>query len=78
MFPIFVGSVHNFGKTDDDIIQGVLVLALFSEKVLISNRCISGLMPNLIKKSWTDCNIELIQSMGQKIHIKGNKDGKYE
>ena len=27
---------------------------LFSEKVLISNRCIGGLMPNLIKKSWTD------------------------
>ena len=28
-------------------------MSLFSEKVLISNRCISGLMPNLIKKSWT-------------------------
>ena len=31
---------------------------LFSEKVLISNRCISGLIPNLIKKSWTDSSIE--------------------
>ena len=29
-------------------------MTLFSEKVLISTRCISGLMPNLIKKSWTD------------------------
>ena len=31
-----------------------LKMTLFSEKVLISARCISGLMPNLIKKSWTD------------------------
>jgi hypothetical protein len=28
-------------------------MTLFSEKILISNRCISGLMSNLIKKSWT-------------------------
>ena len=42
---IFVGSVHNFGK---------LTMTLLSEKVLISNRCIIGLMSNLIKKSWTD------------------------
>ena len=42
MFPIFVGSVHDFGWT----------MTLFSEKILISNRCISGLMSNLIKKSW--------------------------
>ena len=27
--------------------------SLFSEKILISNKCISGLMPHLIKKSWT-------------------------
>ena len=31
-------------------------MTLFSEKVLISNRRISGLMSNLIKKSWTDSN----------------------
>ena len=37
MCPIFLGSVHNFGRSDDDIF----------------NRCINGLMPNLIKKSWT-------------------------
>ena len=43
MFPIFVGSVHDFGCT----------MTLFSEKILISNRCISGLMSNLIKKSLT-------------------------
>ena len=30
-----------------------LMMTLFSEKMLISNVCISGLMPNLIKKSWT-------------------------
>ena len=33
-----------------------LMMLLFSQKVLISNRCISGLMSNLIKKSWTDSN----------------------
>ena len=43
MFPIFVGSVHDFGWT----------MTLFSEKIFISNRCISGLMSNLIKKCWT-------------------------
>ena len=32
-------------------------MTLFSEKVLISNRCISGLMSNLIKKSWTDSTV---------------------
>ena len=31
----------------------------FSEKLLISNRCISSLMSNLIKKSWTD-SIEVV------------------
>ena len=30
-----------------------LTRSLFSEKMLISNRYSSGLMPNLIKKSWT-------------------------
>ena len=27
-------------------------MTLFSGKMLISHRCIRGLMPNLIKKSW--------------------------
>ena len=36
------------------IILVSLMMTLFSEKVLISNRYISGLMSNLIKKSWTD------------------------
>ena len=31
-------------------------MTLFSEKVVISYRCISGLMSNLIKKSWKDSN----------------------
>ena len=29
----------------------------FSEKVLISTRCIHGFMSNLIKKSWTDSTV---------------------
>ena len=37
-FEIFDKVVHNFGKSDDVIIY--------------RNRCISGLMSNLIKKSW--------------------------
>ena len=36
----------------------ILTRSLFSEKMLISNRYISGLMPNLIKKSWTLSNVE--------------------
>ena len=35
------------------IILVSLRMSLFSEKMLIFNRCISGLMSNLIKKSWT-------------------------
>ena len=35
-----------------------LTATLFSEKVLISARCISELMPSLIKKSWTDSTFE--------------------
>ena len=35
------------------IILVSLTRSLFSEKMLISNRCISGLMSFLIKKSWT-------------------------
>ena len=34
----------------------VLPMTLFSEKMLNSHRCIHGLMPNLIKKSWTVSN----------------------
>jgi len=35
-------------------------MTLFSEKVLISNRYISRLMPNLIRKSWTDSRLKII------------------
>ena len=35
-------------------------MTLFCEKVLISNRCISGLMPNLIKNSWTDSSSHIL------------------
>ena len=41
------------------IILVSLMMTLFSEKALISNRCISGLMPKLIKKSLTVANREL-------------------
>ena len=33
-----------------------LVMTCFSEKMLISTRCIHGFMSNLIKKSWTVSN----------------------
>ena len=42
------------------IILVSLTRSLFSENMLISNRCISGLMPNLIKKSWTVSNIDIL------------------
>ena len=35
------------------IILVSLTMTLFSDKMLISHRCICCLMPNLIKKSWT-------------------------
>ena len=43
------------------IILVSLTMTLFSEKVLISNRCISGLMSNLIKKSLTDPYLEWLE-----------------
>ena len=49
MCPIFDGSVHNFGIT---------------EEMLISHRCKRGLMPYLIKKSWTVSIIELLLQNG--------------
>ena len=39
------------------IILVSLMMTFFSAKVLISNRCISGLMSKLIEKSWTDSNV---------------------
>ena len=36
------------------IILVSLTMTLFSKKVLLSNRCIHGFMPNSQKKSWTD------------------------
>ena len=44
-FAIFEEVVRNFDRSDEDII--------YSEKMLISNWCLHGLMPNLIKKSVT-------------------------
>ena len=35
-------------------------MTLLSEKVLISDICISGLMPNLIKNSWTDSSSHIL------------------
>ena len=48
MCPIFAGSVHNFGKSDNDKIW---------VKMLISTRCLHGFVSNLIKKSWTDSSL---------------------
>ena len=39
------------------IILVSLIRSLFSEKMLISNRCISVLISNLIKKSWAVFNV---------------------
>ena len=41
------------------IILVSLMRSLFTEKMLISNKCISDLMANLIKKSWTVSNVYL-------------------
>ena len=68
MCPIFVGSVHNFGKSDDD--------STFSEKVLISDRCIGGLMSNLITKSWTDSTKEFVHKRRWQIAGEGVIKGK--
>ena len=38
------------------IILVSLTMTRFSEKILISTRCIHGVMSNLIKKSWKDSN----------------------
>ena len=46
-FEMFEEVFHNFGKPGDKT---------FSEKMLISTRCIHGFMSKLIKKSWTDSN----------------------
>ena len=46
MCPIFVGSVHNFGRSDVDI----------------STKCMRGFMSNLIKKCWKDSTVHAISS----------------
>ena len=68
MCPIFVGSVYNFGRSNDDTSDKII-----SDKMLISHRCISGLMPNLMKKSWTvsTTNLPYIIKVGEK-----SKNGK--
>ena len=40
----------------------------FGEKMLISTRCIHDLMPNLIKKSWTDSKEEAMGENGGNFH----------
>ena len=45
-------------KFFENLILVDLTMTLFSEKMLISHRCIRGLMPNLIKKSWTVSNTQ--------------------
>ena len=45
------------------IILVSLTMTLFSEKMLISTRCIHGFMSNLIKKSWTDSSVRLYSAV---------------
>ena len=47
---IFEVVVHNFGRSDDDILY---------QKNPYFNICRCGLMPNLIKKSWTVSILEV-------------------
>ena len=42
------------------IILVSLTMTRFSEKMLISTRCIHAFMSNLIKQSWTDSNIRIL------------------
>ena len=42
------------------IILVSLMMSLFSEKMLIFNRCISGSMSNLIEKSWKVSNLDAV------------------
>ena len=44
------------------IILVSLTMTWFSEKMLISTRCIHGFMSKLIKKSWTDSNTDVTLS----------------
>ena len=47
-------------------------MTLFSEKLLISNRCISGLTPNLTKKSWSNFYLSVCFTHGRmrRRHVK--------
>ena len=49
-FAIFEEVVHNFGRSDDDMIwrKNAYVFPIYAY--------VRGLMPNLIKKSWTVSN----------------------
>ena len=60
MCPIFVGSVHNIGRSD-------------REEMLMSNRCMRGFMPNLIIKSVTVSNGNHFHSLCFKLTKKQNK-----
>ena len=58
-FAIFEEVVHNLGMT----------MTWFSEKMLISNICIFGLMPNLIKKSWKVSSFEVCYHKNKEIVV---------
>ena len=51
------------------ILLASLKARLFSEKMLISTRCIRGFMSNLIKKSWTDSNIEPFANAFHRVYL---------
>ena len=51
------------------IILVSLTMKLFSGKVHISNRFISGLMSNLIKKSWTDSILHIFNADRRRIAV---------
>ena len=60
-FANFEEVVRNFGRSDDLL-----------KKILIFNICRRGLMPNLIKKSWTVSSVYTYSSyVAKNIRVKG-------
>ena len=53
------------------IILVSLMMSLFSEKMLVFNRCISGSMSNLIEKSWKVSTLWFFNFLGSPFSLEG-------
>ena len=58
-FANFEEVIHNFGRSDDDLVK----------KMLIFNICRRGLMPNLIKKSWTVSTVGVLMGVAAMLKV---------